>query len=200
MIMKNLINWSEVSRILCDIRTTITEDYSGIKYQEKCIRVKNVEKALRTYLETKIKYNQQNIKKYKSYKIRLDYLSSGKPNSIIGKIKEDKKNRILFKINTGDYIYIAYRDIKMIEIVKSFDHHIKIIKKYMQKRKFQKALNKLDLINNKFNLDFQIKELERLRNDCINNLWNQKGLKKAIQEEDIMNLRETLKIITDGKK
>jgi len=40
--MKNLINWSEVSRLLTSDRTAIRSDYSGKRYKRKIDRLKRL--------------------------------------------------------------------------------------------------------------------------------------------------------------
>jgi len=40
--MTNLINWSEVSRLLTNDRTAIRADYSGKKYKRKVERLKRI--------------------------------------------------------------------------------------------------------------------------------------------------------------
>lgn len=40
--MNNLINWSEVSRLLTSDRTSIRSDYSGKKYKRKIDRLKRL--------------------------------------------------------------------------------------------------------------------------------------------------------------
>jgi len=40
--MNNLINWSEVSRLLTNDRTQIRSDYSGKKYKRKVSRLKQL--------------------------------------------------------------------------------------------------------------------------------------------------------------
>jgi hypothetical protein len=42
--MNNLINWSEVSRLLTSDRTSIRSDYSGKKYKRKTERLKRLVK------------------------------------------------------------------------------------------------------------------------------------------------------------
>lgn len=49
--MNNLINWSEVSRLLTNDRTSIRSKYSGKMYKKKVNRIKQIEKALKNYLE-----------------------------------------------------------------------------------------------------------------------------------------------------
>ena len=40
--MVNLINWSEVSRLLTNDRTSIRSDYNGKKYKRKIDRLKKI--------------------------------------------------------------------------------------------------------------------------------------------------------------
>ena len=40
--MDNLINWSEVSRLVTNDRTAIRSDYSGKKYKRKIDRLKKI--------------------------------------------------------------------------------------------------------------------------------------------------------------
>jgi len=42
ILMDNLINWSEVSRLLTNDRTAIRSDYSGKKYKRKIDRLKRL--------------------------------------------------------------------------------------------------------------------------------------------------------------
>jgi len=42
--MNNLINWSEVSRLLTSDRTHISSDYNGKKYKRKIDRLKRLVK------------------------------------------------------------------------------------------------------------------------------------------------------------
>lgn len=49
--MSNLINWSEVSRLLTSDRTAIRSDYKGLKYIKAVKMVKQHELMLKKYLD-----------------------------------------------------------------------------------------------------------------------------------------------------
>lgn len=49
--MNNLINWSEVSRLLTNDRTAIRVDYNGKTYKHEVLRILRIEKALKIYLK-----------------------------------------------------------------------------------------------------------------------------------------------------
>ena len=46
----SLINWSEISRVLCNDRTRITKDYSGKKYKEVVKDIKKLDNLIKIRL------------------------------------------------------------------------------------------------------------------------------------------------------
>ena len=59
--MKNLINWSEVSRLLTNDRTAIRSDYKGKKYKEVVIAIKKCEAEIKGLI------NQNNYENNKQF-------------------------------------------------------------------------------------------------------------------------------------
>jgi len=54
--MNNFINWSEVSRVLCNDRTRIEKNYSGKKYKEVVKDIHMLNKLIKTRIEQFTKY------------------------------------------------------------------------------------------------------------------------------------------------
>ena len=68
--MNNLINWSEVSRLLTGDRTTIRSNYSGKKYKKKIDRLKKlieVWELMEKDMELCPECKMPDIKPYKNY-------------------------------------------------------------------------------------------------------------------------------------
>lgn len=114
--------------------------------------------------------NIKDIKKHKGQLIKLTYNGSNEKIQV-GKINAVTFEHVLFKINNELEISIKFDKIKSIESLKTFSHYIRTTKRNMSQLNPQNAIYILDKIRDDFKLESQIKEMQDLRNKCIEMIW-----------------------------
>lgn len=111
------------------------------------------------------------IKKYKGKMIRLTY-GNGSDNKVAGKITAATSSYVLF-IPNGLNTELPIKNIKIkeIELLDTYSHYIRQIKRYLKENKAQTALDICDKIIKIFKIPEQTKEIETYRTESLKILW-----------------------------
>ena len=146
-------------------------------------------------------YDKSKLKKLKGTLVRMKYSAKGEPNNLTGIIEYLSNDYFMFSINGGPDVRVKYENVEDIEKIRSYNSYMRKVKYYANLFMYQKAFDIVFKLQQGqlFNLPEQIKEIDRLKlkyqGKLMQKFKDPDGLDEAIKEDDVMELRDTLKNI-----